>query len=65
MSVRRGTFVHGTDREGKQRLCDVFAKLEQPNGGNAVLLFNAVDAFTVSEHRDYIESLKQFSGMKK
>ena len=65
MTVRRGTFVHGTDLGGKQRLFDLFAKLEQSSGGNALLLFNAVDAFAVSEYRDYIESLKQSSAVWK
>jgi enoyl-CoA hydratase/carnithine racemase len=55
----RGAFLLGTDLETKQRLKNLLRDLEINNEVNAVLLINTADAFTATEHRNYVESLEE------
>lgn len=57
--ARSGAFLLGTELKEKQRLKNLLRKLESADEVKAVILLNAADAFTASEHRRYVESLAQ------
>lgn len=64
LRAHRGAFTFGLDLEVKHNLFDLLSGLKNNPDVRAVLLFNDQDAFSLAEHRRYVDTIQEAGGAR-